>query len=256
MANMDLDLAKKCIIFGAGDPSDFVPQTEKGDLVIAADGGFYYTEENMIPVNLLIADFDSLHFHPEGVDIIELDGSSDDSDMFEAVKYGVGQRCGEFHIFGGTGKRIDHTLANIQSIAYLAQLGAKAFLYTKDSIVTCLHDNNAIAFDESYNGTVSVLSYSSASYDVNVSGLKNSLKNSMLSNIFPLGLSNEFIGEKSEISVGAGMLLVIFPFAKGAFAPPKEGEGKVMESAILADEVDGVQVIFSDSMDTGSFQDN
>jgi thiamine pyrophosphokinase len=204
---------KKCIIFGAGERGEYIPQPEPGDLVIAADGGFSYASDSGISVDLLIGDFDSLSYRPAGVETVELQPEKDDTDTFSAIKAGLERGYLEFHIFGGTGGRLDHTLANVQALAFLAQKGASGFLYSKDSIVSLI-SNSSIAFNATYKGTVSVLSYSPAAYGVNIRGMKYSLYNSMLSNIFPLGVSNSFIGEESEVSVESGMLLVIFPFAE------------------------------------------
>lgn len=44
-----------------------------------------------------------------------------------------------------------------------------------------------------------------------VSGLKYGLKNGTLKNTYALGVSNEFIGAKSEISVARGTLTVVYP---------------------------------------------
>ena len=59
--------------------------------------------------------------------------------------------------------------------------------------------NGGIIFGEGAKGTVSVFSHSDISCGVTVSGLKYGLKNGTLKNTYALGVSNEFIGAKSEI---------------------------------------------------------
>ena len=56
-----------------------------------------------------------------------------------------------------------------------------------------------------------MFSHSDISCGVTVSGLKYGLKNGTLKNTYALGVSNEFIGAKSEISVARGTLTVVYP---------------------------------------------
>ena len=53
-------------------------------------------------------------------------------------------------------------------------------------------------------GYVSVFSHTSESAGVSIKGLKYSLEDAVLTNTFPLGVSNEFVDEVVEISVRSG----------------------------------------------------
>lgn len=55
---------------------------------------------------------------------------------------------------------------------------------------------------------VSVFCHSDRAEGVTIQGLKYTLQDAELTNGFPLGVSNEFIGERAEISVKKGILLV------------------------------------------------
>ena len=115
-----------------------------------------------------------------------------------------------FHIQCGTGGRLDHTLANIQCIADLAQQGYKGYLFDRDTVITAIH-NDKITFPASAHGIVSVFAHTEICTGVFERGLKYPLTDATLSNTYPLGVSNEFTGVNSEIEVRKGTLIVIFP---------------------------------------------
>ena len=66
-------------------------------------------------------------------------------------------------------------------------------------------------FDGSAKGMISVFSHSDISSGVTISGLKYEVKNGTLKNTYALGVSNEFVGRNSEISVSDGTLTVVYP---------------------------------------------
>ena len=199
-----------CYIVGAGENYglDFTPSSN--DFVIAADAGLCYLEQCGITANLVIGDFDSLKNLPTHPNTMALSSEKDDTDMLAAVREGIKAGYSVFHIYCGTGGRIDHTIANLQALAYLAQNGMQGFLLDKDSVMTAI-TNQKITFDKIPSGYISVFSYTEKSEGVYLQGLKYELNNATLTNTFPLGVSNEFIGKESSVSVAAGTLLIVFP---------------------------------------------
>lgn len=199
-----------CYIVGAGENYglDFMP--EKEDFVIAADAGLCYLKECGIMPNLIVGDFDSLGDIPQSGNVLKLPAEKDDTDMFMAVKEGIRAGYEKFYIYCGTGGRIDHMVANLQILAYLSEHGMQGYLFHKDSVFTVIK-NRELIFDAVDVGYVSVFSYSEKSIGVNLRNLKYELRDAVLTNSIPLGVSNEFIGKESSISVENGMLLVSFP---------------------------------------------
>lgn len=206
-----------CYIVGAGENYgfDFTPSTD--DFVIAADAGIRYLEQCGITANLVIGDFDSLDDTPTHPNTKVLSPEKDDTDMLAAVREGIKAGYSNFHIYCGMGGRVDHTIANLQVLAYLSQNDMRGFLFGKGSVITAI-TNRKISFDKIPSGYTSVFSYTEKSEEVYLHGLKYELQNATLTNTFPLGVSNEFIGKESCISVGSGTLLIVFP---------KEAMGKV-----------------------------
>lgn len=200
---------KICFIVGAGKNYGIDIKLNKYDVIIAADGGFAYLKEVGICPDLIIGDFDSLEGKiPENA--LVLPKEKDITDMQAAIEIGIERGYKTFVIYGGTGGRADHTFANIQILSYIADIGGNGFLIDENCIFTVIKDDEII-FDKNYEGYISVFSLSDVSMGVNEHGLKYVLDNAELKRTYPLGVSNEFIGIESSVSVKKGTILVIYP---------------------------------------------
>ena len=199
-----------CYVVGAGENFglDFRPVT--GDFVIAADAGLHYLEEQGIRADLVIGDFDSLKCVSEHPNTIVLSAEKDDTDTLAAIRAGIKAGYTSFHIYCGTGGRIDHTMANLQVLAYLSANNMRGFLFDNGTVITAI-TNGSLCFGKIPCGYVSVFSCSEKAEGVTLCGLKYELNNATLTNTFPIGVSNEFIGRESSISVGSGTLFIVFP---------------------------------------------
>lgn len=198
-----------CYIIGAGDCSKLDFKKEKQDYVIAADGGYkHLLSANIVP-DILIGDFDSLKTVPQDIEIIKLNPVKDLTDMNFATEFGIEKGYAEFVLFGALGGRIDHSLANIQLLAQLSKKGMKASIRDGNAVITAV-TNGKVTFDSSFKGYVSVFAHSDVCENVNIKGLKYSLKNAALKNSFSLGVSNEFIGTNSEIEIGSGTAIIVY----------------------------------------------
>ena len=199
-----------CYIVGAGENYglDFTPTST--DYVIAADAGLRNLEHCGITADLVIGDFDSLNNIPSHPNTKILSPEKDDTDMLAAVREGIKAGYSVFHIYCGLGGRIDHTIANLQVLAYLAENGMRGFLFDKNNVITAI-TNQRMVFGMIPSGYISVFSYTEKSEGVYLHGLKYELSNATLTNTFPLGVSNEFIGKESFILVSSGTLIIVFP---------------------------------------------
>lgn len=198
-----------CYVIGAGDCPKLDIDKNIDDYVIAADAGYGYCKENNLIPDAVIGDFDSFGSVPEADNVIKLSPVKDITDMHAAVELGIEKGFAEFVLYGATGGRLDHTLANLQLIASLSQKGYKAEIADGDRIITAI-TNGKISFDASKKGYISVFSHTDKCEGVTVNGLKYCLDNETLTNSFALGVSNEFIGEESKIIIGNGTAIIIF----------------------------------------------
>ena len=101
-------------------------------------------------------------------------------------------------------------MANLQVLAYLSANNMRGFLFDNGTVITAI-TNGSLCFGEIPCGYVSVFSCSEKAEGVTLCGLKYELNNATLTNTFPVGVSNEFIGRESSISVGGGTLFIVFP---------------------------------------------
>lgn len=199
-----------CYIAGAGRSDLISLQLKENDLAIAADGGFDFFQKSGIQPGILLGDFDSIKNFPAVTDqAIRYPAEKDDTDMMLAVKVGLSHGYRTFVLFGGLGNRIDHTQANIQSLAYLTTKNAVGFLYSNGTYITAIR-NTGLIFPKKNQGILSVFAHNQTIRGVTLSGLKYPLTNASLHNNMPLGVSNEFIGEEARISVEMGTLVIIW----------------------------------------------
>jgi len=198
----------KCIIFCAAGFDALLEPIQAEDFVIAADGGLVHTQGLGVTPDGVLGDFDSLGFVPEGANVYPVE--KDDTDAMLAVRLGLQKGFREFVLYGSLdGPRLDHTVANFQTLQFLADHGASGTLVGKDYLVTVIKDGT-LTFPKESRGTVSVFCLGRDAEGVNIRGLYYPLENGTLTAGFPLGVSNHFTGTEAEISVKNGSLLVIW----------------------------------------------
>ena len=198
-----------CYIVGAGTFSGRGLEPGRSDLVIAADGGYAPLAQRGVRVDLVVGDFDSLDQIPDHPNVLRLPKEKDDTDMLYALRVGLDRGFREFRLYGGTGGRIDHTLANLQCLAWLSTLGARGVLVGEGWAAEAVTDGT-LTFGPEHRGFVSVFCHGDKARGVCLRGLKYPLTDAELTSCFPLGVSNEFTGVESSVTVGKGTLIVVY----------------------------------------------
>ena len=212
-------MAEKCLIISGGEFSkpDFslIPQICDFDYVIACDKGFEYAQKLHIKPDLVIGDFDSLSesyiTQLEKMNNVQrYSTEKDDTDTMLACRIALEKGCKFICIISCFGNRLDHTLANLQAAIFLSEQNAHCYLLGDKDFMTAI-SNSSITIPKKQGWSLSVFSASDVSEGVSISGAKYSVQNIVMKNSYPLGVSNEFIGKSSEISVREGCLLVDYP---------------------------------------------
>ena len=203
---------KNCVIFCAGE-FDRLEMPLGDAFVIAADGGYAHTQKLGIQPDLVLGDFDSLGYVPAGARMHPVE--KDDTDAMLAIRAGLDAGCTDFVIYGALdGPRLDHTIANLQSLLFLAEHGARGTLVGLHSIITAVQ-NEAIVFPEDAAGTISLFCMGQPARGVSIRGLKYGLEDGTLSPAYPLGVSNQFLGKESRVTVKDGCVLVLIDRGNG-----------------------------------------
>lgn len=197
-----------CIIFCAADFDCLAEPIGKDDYIIAADGGYAHVQSLGLEPSCVLGDFDSLGYVPDHAKLFPVE--KDDTDAMLAVRRGLSLGHDRFLLYGSLdGPRLDHTVANFQTLQFLADHNATGYLIGKDYIVTVVK-NGTLRFPETAQGIVSVFCMGKDAKGVTLTGLQYPLEKGTLSAGFPLGVSNHFTGNPASVSVEDGSLLVLF----------------------------------------------
>ncbi|MBP1737126.1 MAG: thiamine pyrophosphokinase [Oscillospiraceae bacterium] len=199
-----------CYIFGAGTITPDSLCLAQPRYVIAADAGLAYLQAHEIPADLVLGDFDSLGEIPEHPRLLLYPSQKNDTDMLLAVREGLSRGYQTFLLYGGMGGRLDHTIANLQTLSFLAERGAAGYLIGNGTAATAVK-NGTLRFPHHCTGIISVFSFDGTAHDVTLRGLKYELSDYEMTSSFPIGVSNEFTGAPCSISVSDGTLLVLWP---------------------------------------------
>lgn len=196
-----------CLIFCAGGFSEPARPIGRDDYILAADGGLTHLEKLGIRPHGIIGDFDSLGYVPEGATVFPVE--KDDTDSMLAVRKGLELGYKEFILYGAMdGPRLDHTIANLQTLCFLAEHGATGCLVGLGYMATAIREET-ILFPDTAEGILSLFCFG-ADAKLTIRGTQYELEKGTLRAGFPLGVSNHFIGKTSCISVTEGTVLALY----------------------------------------------
>ena len=205
----------------AGGPEDLLPdltgyESEEAIWVGVDRGVFHLINRNIIPA-MAFGDFDSVN--EEELSVIEsrVDGikkyrpEKDETDMELALNWALEQKPNRIHLFGATGGRLDHLLANVQLLLNPIKTKNPADVYLIDK-------KNMIFLKEA--GFYTIEKMASKKYvsfvpltlditDLTLKGFKFPLKNRHISLGSTLCISNELIGDYGTFSFSKGILIVV-----------------------------------------------
>lgn len=203
----------KCVIFCAGEFSGLIQPIAGDDYVIAADGGYAHVKALGLQPNCLLGDFDSLGYVPDSALVYPV--KKDDTDAMLAVRRGLELGYREFLLYGTLdGPRLDHTVANLQLLHFLASRGATGWLIGNTAAATAVQNGTA-RFSAGAEGYFSAFCLGAAARGVTLEGAEYTLEDGTLTPDFPLGASNRFTGKPVRLQVKDGTVLLIWDRSNG-----------------------------------------
>ena len=212
----------RCIMMCAGEFHPMKIEKRPDDWVIAVDGGLAYLKQCGIEPDFLLGDFDSIgeeyadtvsKYREMGEDhFLQLPVVKDDTDTLAAARLGIGRGYREFLIYGAMGARLDHTMANIQTMVWILRNGGQARMIDRATQAIVLGPG-VFQIPEDFEGTVSLFALDRRLEDVTIKGMKYEVENAAVPNDYPVGCSNETVsdreGAEAFYSIGKGTGLLI-----------------------------------------------
>lgn len=204
----DFVSSPRCVIFTAhceGDPRKAY-EPEEGDFILCADAGWKIAEKCGVKPALVIGDFDSSDA-PDAGNVERHPVMKDDTDTMLCLRHGLKLGYERFLFVGGFGGRLDHTMANLQTLAFAAHHGARAEMSDGRTWATVV-ENGSVCIRRR-PGKLSMFSMSDRCCGITTRGTVYNLTDGELDNFFPLGVSNEFAEDEAKVAVRDGTLLIM-----------------------------------------------
>lgn len=199
---------RRCVIVSGGTFSP-VSGISEGDFIIACDSGYAHCAHLGVKPDLLISDFDS--YDGSVAPDIAVDRhipEKDDTDTMLAVRYAIEQGFSEILLCCALGGRLDHLLANLQTMIYARRKGLRVSLLSEDTEIYALH-SETLAIPRREGWSLSLFAMDGPCRGVTIRGAYYPLDHAELLPSFPLGVSNRWAAEKALVSVEEGILMVI-----------------------------------------------
>lgn len=201
-------MPKTCLIIAGGEYFPFEPP-RPGTFVIACDRGYENALRRGVKPDLLISDFDSYAGPVDPAVALERHPiEKDDTDTMLAVRRALALGCSELDLVCALGGRLDHTLANIQTLAFARLRGADAVLRDERTALRVMAPGT-LRLKRREGWGLSLFSLGDACEGLSLRGVKYPLEKARLTNGFPLGVSNKWAAPEAEIRLESGLLLVV-----------------------------------------------
>ena len=183
------------------------------DTILAADSGAAWLSELQTQPDVLLGDFDSLD--PALLESFQNNGHTrwvrhredkDQTDMELCVEEAIRLGATEVRIFGGTGTRMDHSLANLMLLYPFLQAGVKAWMEDVNNRIMLMGNTDCVVLLEREEGfKVSLLALPPGVKQVETFGLRYDMRGRDLPFGSTLAVSNEFDAPVAEIRFREGL---------------------------------------------------
>lgn len=203
----------KILIIANGDIKDVdfhKDLANKSDIVICADGGVNFCKDLELVPDYVIGDFDSvdkalleeLKNNSKTKVIYDPDQNKTDLELAIALSHSLGSK--EINIIGAIGDRMDHTLGNILCLNQIDK-NIKARIINEKNIIELVSDLHEVEGEK--DDIVSIIPLNLVT-GLTCEGLKWGVEDKQV-DMGWLGICNMMEGDKAEINLNSGKILVI-----------------------------------------------
>ncbi|MGP7817553.1 thiamine diphosphokinase [Niallia sp. 01092] len=205
----------------AGGPENNIPMLAEylyeDAIWIGVDRGVLYLLQRGIPVDTAFGDFDSvneqewLEIKQQAATIKKFKPEKDETDMELALNWATQKQPNTIRLFGATGGRLDHTIANLQLLLKEIVENEQIHIEIIDhqNIVYLVKEGTySIKGKENYP-YVSFFPYSTNIIGLTLEGFKYPLNDRHIPISSTLCISNELISDYGTFSFTKGILMVI-----------------------------------------------
>lgn len=214
---------KKTLIITGGDVNtEFAAkhyEKEKFDYLIVADNGLQAAEDIGLTPDYIVGDFDSIsplklykYENRKDISIRRFLPEKDFTDTYAAIDIAVKAGSFSIHILGGTGSRLDHTIANILMLQMALESGVEAVILNENNRIRLLGRKcRKIVIKKEYYKYVSLIPLTPVVTNITTVGMKYNVEkyNMYIDREISRGVSNEILENEGEISIDEGTLIVI-----------------------------------------------
>ena len=181
------------------------------DYLICADSGYRHCVQLGFSPQLVLGDFDSYAGVVQSdCELLRYPIEKDDTDTMLAVKQALQRGYERLVLVGMLGGRLDHTLANIQTLVYAVEHGAAAQIIDSSCYITVIKGGQTAQIPYQQGFHFSVFCHSDCASGVCIRHAKYELEDAQITNGFPIGVSNSFLeGQPAQISVKQGILVIL-----------------------------------------------
>lgn len=186
------------------------------DMVIAVDKGFESLIKLEIFPNHIVGDFDSvskeiLAYYSDIPNVIihTYEPEKDNTDTDIALQLAISLCSDAITILGGTGSRLDHTLANIHILLSALEKNIPCKLVDPNNSIELIQKEYILSPENAFGKYVSLIPFTSEVTGVSLINFKYPLLNHTLKIGESLGISNEIIAFPAKILSNNGILILI-----------------------------------------------
>ncbi|WDH81086.1 thiamine diphosphokinase [Paenibacillus urinalis] len=202
-------------IFTGGDlHEEYIEKLNADDILIGADYGAWYLVHQQLKPTIAVGDFDSVseeqyrRIEEYSHQVVRCDPIDKDlSDTELALKYAYSFHPAEIVIFGATGSRLDHTLANIQILSKTLKHGIRCSIINRNNLITAT--DSRITLHKNEYDYISLIPLTTEVRGIDLDGFMYPLSDAVLSIGDSLGISNQIVSSAGTITIKEGILLVI-----------------------------------------------